>query len=72
MCWAARSPLASARLPQPLETELAAALAAVGREDALAKLYPGDELDSATDTIHCDPRATHRGFDDADRAASTP
>jgi UDP-MurNAc hydroxylase len=56
-------------LPQPLETELRQALAGIGKADALAKLYPGDELDSATLAIDEDPRATHRGFDDAGRAA---
>ena len=57
----------SAFLPQPLEAELAAALG--GRAGALAKLYPGDELDSATLAISRDLRATHRGFTDAQRAA---
>ena len=56
-------------LPQPLQTELREVLAAIGQPDALAKLYPGDDLDSATLTIRQDPRATHRGFDDAARAA---
>ncbi len=56
-------------LPQPLESQLSQALAQVGRADALAKLYPGDDLDSATLTIRQDRRASHRGFDDTDRAA---
>ena len=56
-------------LPQPLETELREALGEVGKADALAKLYPGDDLDSATLAIRQDRRATHRGFDDAARAA---
>jgi L-ascorbate metabolism protein UlaG (beta-lactamase superfamily) len=52
-------------LPQPLGAELAAE---VGGE-ILAKLYPGDVLDSATLAVTEDPRATHRGFTDAERAA---
>jgi len=52
-------------LPQPLAAELAAE---VGGE-VLAKLYPGDVLESATLTVTEDPRATHRGFTDAERAA---
>lgn len=52
-------------LPQPLASELAAE---VGTE-VLAKLYPGDVLDSGTLTVAEDPRATHRGFTDAERAA---
>ncbi|HEX7761774.1 MAG TPA: MBL fold metallo-hydrolase [Caulobacteraceae bacterium] len=56
-------------LPQPLETELRQALAQIGKADALAKLYPGDELDSATLDVRQDPRASHRGFDDAERTA---
>ncbi|MEO6340397.1 MAG: MBL fold metallo-hydrolase [Caulobacteraceae bacterium] len=56
-------------LPQPLETELEAALAELGRADALAKLYPGDELDVRDMSVRRDPRALHRGFDDAERAA---
>ena len=52
-------------LPQPLGAELAAE---VGGE-VLAKLYPGDTLDSATLTVTEDARATHRGFTDAERAA---
>jgi hypothetical protein len=57
----------SAFLPQPLEGELAAVLGE--RAGALAKLYPGDELDSATLAISRDARATYRGFTDAQRAA---
>ncbi|MGZ6020079.1 MAG: hypothetical protein ACXWKO_15530, partial [Phenylobacterium sp.] len=56
-------------LPQPLARELEAELAAVGLGEALAKLYPGDGLDSATLAVTQDPRATHRGFTDAERAA---
>ena len=54
-------------LPQPLESELAAELGA--HRDALAKLYPGDALDSTSLQITRDPRATHRNFTDAERAA---
>ena len=56
-------------LPQPLESELRAALETVERADALAKLYPGDVLDSATLAVTPDPRAPYRGFDDSLRAA---
>jgi len=56
-------------LPQPLPTELAAELASVGLGEALAKLYPGDELDSATLTVARDPDSVLRDFTDADRAA---
>jgi len=56
-------------LPQPLESELRAVLDAVERPEALAKLYPGDALDSVTLTVTADPRAPYRGFDDALRAA---
>ena len=56
-------------LPQPLETELAAALGEIGRAEALAKLYPGDELDGRDLTIRRDAAAAFRGFDDAARAA---
>ncbi len=52
-------------LPQPLASELAAE---VGQQ-VLAKLYPGDVLDSATLTVTDDARATHRAFTDAERAA---
>jgi hypothetical protein len=52
-------------LPQPLASELAAEVG----EGVLAKLYPGDTLDSATLAITEDSRATHRAFTDADRAA---
>ena len=54
-------------LPQPLGRELAAALG--GRADALRKLYPGDGLDVATGEPAMDARATHRDFDNAERAA---
>jgi L-ascorbate metabolism protein UlaG (beta-lactamase superfamily) len=52
-------------LPQPLAADLAAEVGG----DVVAKLYPGDVLDSATLTITEDARATHRGFTDAERAA---
>ena len=54
-------------LPQPLGRELAARLG--DRAGALRKLYPGDGLDVATGAVTIDPRATHRDFDDAGRAA---
>jgi L-ascorbate metabolism protein UlaG (beta-lactamase superfamily) len=54
-------------LPQPLGRELAARLGEAA--GALRKLYPGDALDAATGAVEADPRATHRGFDDAERAA---
>jgi hypothetical protein len=60
---------ASRFLPQPLEAELTAELDAAGLGEALAKLYPGDELDSATLQVVRDPQAEFRGFTDADRAA---
>ena len=56
-------------LPQPLASELAAELASIGMGDALAKLYPGDALDSATMELALDPDAAFRGFTDAGRAA---
>lgn len=58
-------------LPQPLPGELAEALAAVGRADVkIAKLYPGDALDSAAPhAIEIDPAARFRDFDDAQRIA---
>ncbi|MGA0601677.1 MBL fold metallo-hydrolase [Caulobacter sp. KR2-114] len=56
-------------LPQPLERELRAALDEAGRADTLAKLYPGDVLDSATLAVTEDCRAGYRGFDDDLRAA---
>jgi hypothetical protein len=56
-------------LPQPLAAELAAELASVGLGGALAKLYPGDALDSATLAVAEDPDADFRDFTDADRAA---
>ncbi|HEX3887884.1 MAG TPA: MBL fold metallo-hydrolase [Phenylobacterium sp.] len=52
-------------LPQPLGAELAAEVG----EGVLAKLYPGDVLESATLAVTQDPRATHRDFTDAERAA---
>ena len=54
-------------LPQPLAADLAARLGS--RAPALRKLYPGDALDTATGVSVADPRATHRDFDDAQRAA---
>jgi UDP-MurNAc hydroxylase len=56
-------------LPQPLAAELADELHAAGLGEALAKLYPGDELDSDTLEIACDPETAFRDFTDADRAA---
>jgi hypothetical protein len=56
-------------LPQPLATELACELKGAGLEGALAKLYPGDALESATLAIDRDPDAAFRGFTDEDRAA---
>jgi L-ascorbate metabolism protein UlaG (beta-lactamase superfamily) len=57
-------------LPQPLAAELAGELASVGIvADVLAKLYPGDALDSATLAVAFDPDAEFRGFTDGDRAA---
>jgi len=56
-------------LPQPLGCELAAELADAGLPDVLAKLYPGDELDSAALAVTPDPDAAFRDFTDADRAA---
>jgi UDP-MurNAc hydroxylase len=56
-------------LPQPLGVELARELEGVGLAGALAKLYPGDVLDSATLAVTCDPEAEFRGFTDEDRAA---
>jgi len=56
-------------LPQPLETELRAALDAAGaKAETLVKLYPGDELDSADLSVARNPKAGMRGFTDADRA----
>ena len=56
-------------LPQPLASELAAELASADMGEALAKLYPGDELDSTTMEIARDPDAVLRDFTEADRAA---
>jgi L-ascorbate metabolism protein UlaG (beta-lactamase superfamily) len=56
-------------LPQPLGAELQAELDAAGLPETLAKLYPGDMLDSATLAVSEDARATLRGFTDAERAA---
>jgi len=56
-------------LPQPLECELRAVLDEAERGEALAKLYPGDVLDSATLAVTEDCRAGYRGFDDDLRAA---
>jgi L-ascorbate metabolism protein UlaG (beta-lactamase superfamily) len=54
-------------LPQPLGRELAAAMGEGA--GALRKLYPGDALDAATGETAVDSRATHRDFDDDERAA---
>jgi hypothetical protein len=54
-------------LPQPLGSELAVRLG--DKAPALRKLYPGDALHSATGIATIDPRAAHRDFDDAQRAA---
>jgi UDP-MurNAc hydroxylase len=61
----------SAFLPQPLEAELAAELATLGKATALAKLYPGDVLSykGGIAEILPDPRATHRGFTADQRTA---
>ncbi len=56
-------------LPQPLAAELSAELASIGSDETLAKLYPGDVLDSASLAVTEDARASHRGFTDAERAA---
>jgi len=56
-------------LPQPLAGELVAELESVGLGDSLAKLYPGDEVDSATLEIERDPDALLRDFTDTERAA---
>jgi hypothetical protein len=57
-------------LPQPLEGALRGALKAGGVVvEALAKLYPGDELDSASGAVVRDPRARMRDFNDDERAA---
>jgi L-ascorbate metabolism protein UlaG (beta-lactamase superfamily) len=56
-------------LPQPLASELTAALASADMAEALAKLYPGDELDSATLAVSQDAEADFRDFTDTDRAA---
>jgi UDP-MurNAc hydroxylase len=56
-------------LPQPLESQLQAALEEIGAPEALAKLYPGDSLDSGSMTVTRDERAVLRGFSDIDRAA---
>jgi UDP-MurNAc hydroxylase len=56
-------------LPQPLEAELAQELAEAGCEGALAKLYPGDELDSTSLEVRRDAQAQYRAFSDSDRAA---
>ena len=57
-------------LPQPLEHELVAALDAAGvSAERLVKLYPGDGLDTAGQTVTRNPKALLRGFGDAERAA---
>jgi hypothetical protein len=55
-------------LPQPLASELACELKAAGLEGRLAKLYPGDALESATLAIEPDADAAFRDFTDAQRA----
>jgi hypothetical protein len=55
-------------LPQPLGAELDCELKAAGLEGRLAKLYPGDALESATLAIEPDPVAAFRDFTDDDRA----
>jgi UDP-MurNAc hydroxylase len=55
-------------LPQPLGSELAGELNAAGLDGRLAKLYPGDALESATLAIEPDPDAAYRDFTDAERA----
>ncbi len=59
----------SRSLPQPLASELASELKAAGLDGRLAKLYPGDALESATLAIDRDPDAAFRDFTDDDRAA---
>jgi UDP-MurNAc hydroxylase len=56
-------------LPQPLGAELALQLEGAGLGGRLAKLYPGDALDSATFEVTLDPDAQFRDFADAERAA---
>jgi UDP-MurNAc hydroxylase len=56
-------------LPQPLAADLARELASIGMSKVLAKLYPGDELDSAAMAVTPDLRAAYRDFDDDARAA---
>jgi UDP-MurNAc hydroxylase len=55
-------------LPQPLATELSCELKAASLDGRLAKLYPGDALESATLAIEPDPDAAFRDFTDDDRA----
>ncbi len=55
-------------LPQPLASELAWELQPAGLDGRLAKLYPGDALESATLAIEPDPDAAFRDFTDDDRA----
>lgn len=58
-------------LPQPLEADLSRALGEIGRADiGIAKLYPGDRLESAKpDRIDRNPGATFRDFSHEARAA---
>lgn len=56
-------------LPQPLGAELARQLEGAGLGGVLAKLYPGDALDSATLAVTPDAEAVFRDFTDAERAA---
>ena len=57
-------------LPQPLETDLVQALNDIGRADIrLAKLYPGDQIDTAApDHVAHNPDAVFRDFTHAERA----
>jgi len=58
-------------LPQPLEADLVRALGDIGRADIkVAKLYPGDKLDTAAgDRVEQNPGAMFRNFTHAERAA---
>jgi UDP-MurNAc hydroxylase len=57
-------------LPQPLEPALRGALKAAGADGgALAKLYPGDALDTADGSVTPNPEARFRDFTDDERAA---
>jgi L-ascorbate metabolism protein UlaG (beta-lactamase superfamily) len=58
-------------LPQPLEADLVRSLDHIGRADIkIAKLYPGDRLDTATpDQVEQNPDAMFRDFTHDERAA---